>query len=34
MRSEWHNLEALALGLIAIGLVALYMWSELSKVFH
>jgi hypothetical protein len=33
MRSEWHNLEALCLGLVAIGLVALYMWSELSKLF-
>ena len=29
MRSEWSNIEALALGLMAMGLVALYLWSEL-----
>ena len=29
MRSEWHNLKALVLGLTAIGLVHLYLWSEL-----
>lgn len=29
MRSEWHNLEALALGLVAIVLVVLYLWSGL-----
>ena len=34
MRTEWSNVEALALGLMAIGLVALYMWSELSSLFN
>jgi hypothetical protein len=33
MRSEWHNLEALALGLIAVALVVLYIWSEVKVLF-
>jgi hypothetical protein len=33
MRSEWHNLEALALGLVAVVLLVLYIWSEVKVFF-
>lgn len=30
--SEWHNMEALALGIMAFGVLLLFMWSGVASL--
>ena len=34
MRSEWSNIEAIALGIMAVALLILYVSAEVSQLFR